>query len=217
MGKLHRLYLTKTGKQNIVHFRECFYLNRNICSAKRLRIEPIDILTNEYRFCQRCSPVSVKYREERKVIEDYASLNKQKLDLKHGMLYISNGYSAWIVVPGSRAPFLSLYHRNTINKINDSSPIEGYHLQKDDMRNIRSILKYIVRHDKYRKEINAQLAAEEKHIKEMARDASEAFLKNGEKGKSQRKHYTHKKRNVISADTSDWESFKALFKPNAAE
>lgn len=214
--KVQCLYQSKNGRKDIVHFLGCHYINRNASSPKMLRTKPTKIYGSEFHFCQHCSPVSLKYREERKDIEAIAQEPGQTLTLEHGMLKIANGYSEWLVVPSNSSSSLSLYHKNTMNKLDDPTLIDGYHLQIASIHSIVKVLLYIVDHDRYRKQVNAQKRAEQKHIQELTKQASAAYFKKEGKRKPQKKHFTHKERQVITADTSDWEAFQALFKPNAA-
>ena len=210
--KTERFYRSK--RSLVVHYPSCPYLHLN--RAEVLNLEPAALYTGAYRFCQFCSPVSVQYRMARKDIQRLAAESGQTLTLSRGMLSITNDYSAWLVVPGRRAS-LDLYHKNKLNKLGDVSPIEGYHLQREGVADIPWVLAYICQHDAFRKEANAQIRAERKHIQELTAEARDIHLKNEKKKKPNRRHFVHKKSKAIQADTSDWEAFRALFKSNASE
>lgn len=210
------LYLTGSGRHNIVHFSGCHYLNRKPNSARLLEYVPSDLYTSSFSFCQHCSPVAVIYRKERARITKYAEEHNQKLTMEYGMLHIANGYSEWMVVPSDRRGCLCLYHKSTVIHVDDESPIAGYHLQMDYRYSIAKIQKYIVSHDLYRKSANAKKQAERKRLQALTAEAAAACYKKSGKKKRCASHFTPKKKQVIVADTSDWEAFTALFKPNAA-
>lgn len=211
--KAERFYRSKRGI--VVHYPSCPYLHPK--RAEILDLEPAALYSGAYRFCQFCSPVSVQYRTARKDIQRLAAESGQTLTLSRGMLSVTNDYSAWLIVPGRRTS-LDLYHKNKLNKLEDHiSPIEGYHLQRTGVASISWVLTYICQHDAFRKENNAQIRAERKHIQELTAEARDIHLKNEKKKKPNRRHYVHKKSKAIQADTSDWEAFRALFKSNASE
>lgn len=211
--KAERFYRSKRGI--VVHYPSCPYLHPK--RAEILDLEPAALYSGAYRFCQFCSPVSVQYRTARKDIQRLAAESGQTLTLSRGMLSVTNDYSAWLIVPGRRTS-LDLYHKNKLNKLEDHiSPIEGYHLQRTGVASISWVLTYISQHDAFRKENNAQIRAERKHIQELTAEARDIHLKNEKKKKPNRRHYVHKKSKAIQADTSDWEAFRALFKSNASE
>ena len=214
--KAWHLYQTKTGGADVVHFPGCRYLKRNSENTKELIRSPADFLNGSYRFCQCCSPVAVMYRQEKKAAADYAGQHHQTLTARRGILAVSNGYSDWLIVPHRDPTIVSLYHKSTLAVLNDDSVIDGYHLQIPCMRSICAILKYVESHDAYRKKANAQKRAEQKRLKELVCDASNAFFGKDGRRKPKSRRYVPKKSGVIRADTSDWAAFRALFKPNAA-
>jgi len=209
-------YFYRTNRSVVVHYSSCPYLGGHPDRAEVLELEPAALYDGPYRFCQLCSPVSVQYRRARKDIERLAAESGQHLTLSRGLLSVTNGYSAWLVVPGSQSS-LDLYHKNTLNKLGDASPIKGYHLQRENVPDIPWVLAYISQHDAFRKSANAQIRAEKKHIQALTAEARDTHLKNEKKKKSNHRHYVHKKSKAIQADTSDWEAFRALFKSNASE
>ena len=213
--KTERFYRTK--RSTVAHYSFCPYLGGHPDKAESMELEPAMLYSGQYRFCQFCSPVSVQYRTARKDIERLAAEYGQNLTLSRGILSVTNGYSAWLLVPGGRSS-LNLYHKNTLNKLEDNtSPIEGYHLQREGVVSIPWVLTYISQHDAFRKSANAQIRAEKKHIQELTAEACDTHLKNERKKKPNRRHHVHKKSKAIQADTSDWEAFRALFKSNVSE
>ena len=115
--KTERFYRTK--RSVVAHYSFCPYLGGHPDKAESMELEPAMLYSGQYRFCQFCSPVSVQYRTARKEIEGLAAEHGQNLTLSRGILSVTNGYSAWLLVPGGRSS-LNLYHKNTLNKLEDN-------------------------------------------------------------------------------------------------
>ena len=181
-----------------------------------------------------CSPVSVCYRNDKDRIEHYAAVHQQTLYLKRGVLEISTKQSKWLIVPAHENKGICLYHKNTIKNMYGLYAMEGYHRQKIRRKTIFSCLIYINDHDKYTlaeekrrqeairqenelKEAERKAAEESARTKKAASELAKDFIKFKKRKKTPAKPRTGKKSNVITADTSDWENFMALFKPNAAK
>lgn len=218
--KVQYLYRTGFGKGHIAHFAGCHYLRRTPNAVQALQLSPSELYADSCAFCQYCLPVSVIYRKERKALTKFAPIHHLTMTMERGTLHITNGYSSWLLVPSNHQGRICLYHKNTRKESKDTSLIKGYHLQRDSMKSIRSILYYIESHDKYRKaEDQKQLAEkkEKKQQKQVAASAANSYYKHLGRKKRRLPHYTPKPKQVIAADTSDWEAFKALFKPCALD
>lgn len=221
--KVEGVYRTGGGKGHVVHFAECHYLRRRPDAVQALPIMPSALYAGPQRFCQYCSPVSAAYRKERKTVTKFAEKHHQKLTIEHGMLHLTNGYSAWLLVPSDHRGRICLYHKNTQKRPGEESPIEGYHFQRDSWKSIQAIQRYIESHDQYRKAENKKLQAEKKAERKekkqqkrlVASTVSSYYKSLGRKKRLP--HYTPKRKQVVTANTADWEAFKALFKPCAVE
>nr|MCR4641233.1 hypothetical protein [Lachnospiraceae bacterium] len=70
-------------------------------------------------------------------------------DPADGTLDIVTPYSEWKLRAMENRSFLWLYHRNTVDFDDGSSPYAGYHFQRIRYRTILWHLKYIINHDWY--------------------------------------------------------------------
>lgn len=148
------VFQNERSNDKAVHFHGCPYLSPDRAKLKCIWGNLEDLYSSDYHFCSHCSPVSFLYHAEQQVIEQYANTHSQELSLQNGTLYISNGYSSWMVLPANETTGICLYHKSTANHGTDLSKVKGYHMQNKSFSTILEILEYIVKHDIFRKKEN---------------------------------------------------------------
>ncbi len=143
----------KNGKNRIVHTSNCFHILR----CKKGDIAYFGTLdaayNNGYRLCKHCDFLSAQYQREKAEIKKYCKENPIVVQKKSLFILVSAPLSMWRMVLSSDNKHISLYHKNFFDKNEtDLSIIRGYHLQNISKCSIIGYLKYILEHDKYRRQ-----------------------------------------------------------------
>lgn len=218
-----------TIRSNVVHTPTCHFVVGKEARWAVTELRSKEIHASRYRFCQHCSPVAMKYRAERKELVSHAAQSGMTLRQEQGLLYITSKHDQWIVAPSASMQAIVVYHKNQWNKPGPKPDIPGYHYQDFRCQTLLQVLKCIDAHDEYKKQVikeskerKEREKKEAERAKQLAYETSVDYYK--KKGKSThtkksgpKTHASHAKDHVIKADPCDWESFRALFRPNAAE
>ncbi len=101
--------------------------------------------------CRYCADVLKKVPSELSDLQNICEANDISIlfDQTDGTLDITTPYSEWKLRAVENSDLLYLYHKNTLDFDDGSSPYAGYHFQGKQYRTILWHLKYIISHDWY--------------------------------------------------------------------
>ena len=145
------------SKNRIFHYPNCIYVSR---------INPENLISFDskddaracgYRQCVYCSRIIRYYEQDKIAIDRFISTHHLKMYIEDDSMYIDNESACWKITTVSDGEGLILYHGNTERyerlEMKDGHIQHHYHLQKyRGNRDIMSMLKYIIEHDKWKSE-----------------------------------------------------------------
>lgn len=139
-------YINKIS--GIIHKNTCSYSKRTLENNSLYVSSVCDELSNGHRFCKCCC--------KNNIIENFTELMEENSIVYQlsddGSTEIETPVSKWKIVYYGDKPVL--YHKNDYYVQSTVSKIEGYHFQTNKLKNVHSIINYIICHDDYRKAHN---------------------------------------------------------------
>lgn len=142
-------YSTKSSEK-VFHLPQCNIARRIRQEYKERLYSPEVAWELGYRQCNCCSLVGMRLRKEQKEVEQFCQENDITYHLEDGQLHIQTPSSEWRIVVCGKFNNFSLYHKNTLQKLEEVvSIIPGYHAQAVRYNTILEYLHYIIQHDKY--------------------------------------------------------------------
>lgn len=193
------LLCSKKSRNKILHNEHCGHLN-NANSENIISYASIDeALKAGCVPCKHCSNIMKRYRFEEKWIAKYCTNHSIECYPESiGVKVLSADNDEWFIVTHKHKK-LALYHKNTYEKKNSTSPIEGYHYQSVTYSSYSEMLKYISHHDEYRKEQLTRKAAKLKEEKRLAKlhNKNRSTQKIKKKSKKNKQSSAQKYRNYI--------------------
>lgn len=144
------IYANKKSVKKVVHVKECSYLKnkkqKNIIIFSDMR----EALKHGYTLCQKCNPIKKQYLREEIFVNNFARANNLKVEFHKNEINVQSSLEQWKIVVDCDGSGMALYHRNTENRYNDNY-VPNYHNQGVARETIVDYLKYIVKHDIYKK------------------------------------------------------------------
>ena len=142
-------------KRKIFHYKDCICVNS---------INPLDIIYFNskddarkcgYNHCYRCSKLVSYYNKDKEEIDKFIMQNYMKMYIEDDSMFIDNITSAWKITTESTRYGLVLYHANSerISKLKVRNKHIQYNYHKQNYKgnkDILSMLKYIIEHDKWK-------------------------------------------------------------------
>lgn len=143
---------SKHSRMKIFHKEDCHYAKR-IHDNNELHFRSIDQAELcGYCYCLYCAPIMKYYRRERKESDSLCRENGVLVQLNDdGTMEVKSKRDQWKIDLDEKNALLVLYHKNTVDTTELSAVFQGYHNQDVRKKSMKQIVKYIIKHDKYRK------------------------------------------------------------------
>lgn len=143
-------YYSKKSKSGILHFSGCFHLER-IAGENRGTITSLEEAKRmDFRLCRCCSPLAVHYRKEIDPQLRCRHTGKALVLFGDFSVEVATPLSRWKLIPTDTGG-ICLYHQNTLHPDDNDGAVPGYHPQQECRSSIRAYLRYIDKHDDYRR------------------------------------------------------------------
>ncbi len=182
---------SKRSSEKIVHNEGCRYAKMISPGNKQY------FYTTEAAFkagktaCIHCSSVMSQVPGEIKDLQNICDANDMGIMFDHsdGTLDVIAPQSEWKIADEGGKRFLRLYHRNTVDFDDGTSPYEGYHYQRVTGRSITEILQYIIVHDWYKIQ---EMERRERHRERISKRGMRPYYRKrgGNKTSKYKKAYT---------------------------
>lgn len=144
------IYANKNSVKKVIHIKECSYLKNKEQKNIIVFFDMGEAFRQGYMLCQKCNPIKKQYFREGVFINNFAKANNLKVELGKQEINIQSSLEQWKIVVAHDGYGMALYHRNTENRYNDNY-VPNYHNQGVARETIVDYLKYIVKHDIYKK------------------------------------------------------------------
>lgn len=144
--------MSKGSVEKMVHEENCRYA-KMIAAHNRVAFDtPEEGFAAGGTACIHCSVLMKKVSAEFRGLQRICEANGIDIifDYSDGTLNIAAPRSEWKISTLGDGHALNLYHKNTANYDDGSSPYAGYHAQRIWYGTIRRHLEYIVAHDRYK-------------------------------------------------------------------
>lgn len=147
------IYSTNSHRK-IAHLSHCKILKRIPKTSRRTFTSLEEAQAHGYRLCRCCPAIAVKYRKERKQVDQYCRDNGFICKLLDNGIHIISKHDCWRLIVNGSNKSLFLYHKNTDKSRGGSRSdlVPGFHSQKFRTDTILGYLRYISSHDAYREE-----------------------------------------------------------------
>lgn len=143
------------SKRHIFHYKDCVCVRTIPEKDIRYFGSKDEARGNGYTHCYRCSKLVSYYNKDKDEIDKFILQNYMKMYIRDDAMYIDNITSAWKITTEPTRYGLVLYHANSerISKLKIENKHIQYHYHKQRYKgnkDILSMLRYIVEHDKWK-------------------------------------------------------------------
>ena len=163
------MYVTsRISTENMVHEENCRYAKMMAPKNKVFFHSAQDAYAKGKIACRYCSAVMRKLPAEMKDVSNICEANGINISFNYedGTLEVATSMSEWKIAPVGNRKVMNLYHKNSLDYDDGSSPYTGYHFQKIQSDTILGHLKIIVEHDWYKSQIQAKTTRKVKYGRE---------------------------------------------------
>ena len=146
--------MSKRSREQMIHDETCRYAKMT-APHNRVFFHTAEAAYAKGQIAGRyCAAAMKALRIELGELQDFCEANGISIYFEHsyGTLQIIAPESEWKIAVVGVHQLLRLYHKNTADFDNGSSPYVGFHFQNVRRATILGYLKYIVEHDRYWKE-----------------------------------------------------------------
>ncbi len=156
------MYVTsKKSAERMIHEENCRYAKMMAPRNKVFFHSAQDAYAKGKIACRYCSMVMKKLSSEMTDIQNICEANGLSIAFNYidGTLEVTSPMSEWKIAPVGNKEMMNLYHKNTANFDDGTSPYTGYHFQREWHRSVLEHLRDIVEHDWYKKHLEEQKRA----------------------------------------------------------
>ncbi len=149
------MYITsRNSKDNMVHNTGCRYADKILPRNKVYYDSAETAYTKGKCACRYCAAVMQYVYEEMDSLKEICAANGYDImfDAVTGTLDVIAPDSEWKIAVVGTSCHLVLFHKNTVNYDDGSSPFVGYHFQNAQCNTVSAYLNMIREHDQYKKE-----------------------------------------------------------------
>ena len=149
------LTLIGDSKRKIFHYKDCICVKEILEKDKVYFNSKEDARLHGYEHCYRCSKLVSYYNKDKDAIDKFILHNYMKMYIEDDSMFIDNITSAWKITTESTRYGLELFHANSerISKLKVKNKHIQYNYHKQNYKgpkDIISMLKYIIEHDKWK-------------------------------------------------------------------
>ncbi len=151
------LTLIGDSKRRVFHYKDCICI-KSIPEKDRVYFKSKeDARSHGYEHCYRCSKLVSYYNKDKDEIDKFILHNYMKMYIEDDSMFIDNITSKWKITTESTRYGLVLFHANLekISKLKIKNKHIQYHYHKQNYKgnkDILSMLKYIIEHDKWKQD-----------------------------------------------------------------
>lgn len=152
--------MSKEATSMVYHRPECRYAQK-IYKRNRVQMNWEEAEWKGYHPCKCCDGADFIYKLELSNIESFAEKHDLDVDLKNNKIYVRTDVGCWKIVYKRSSQKFILLHRNYVNGRIGLDEVDNapYHRQGDmwDSGSIMKYLKYIQKHDEFKKNMPSDL------------------------------------------------------------
>lgn len=160
--------MSRQSTSMVYHRAECRYV-KQIHEKNRVKAEWEDAEWKGYRPCRCCDGTSFLYNLELEEIDLFSRQHNLDVDLKNYKVYVRTDVGCWKIIYKRSMQKFILLHRNYVKGHIGLDEVENapYHRQGDmaDSGSIMKYLKYIQKHDAFKKKMPTDLSQMPKDTK----------------------------------------------------
>ena len=143
-------FYSKAVRKKIIHTEQCRYCG----SITPTQLGSFSTIAEAYaagfRLCKTCSPLASFFHSDESKAMEICIEKGLAVHLGKKYITITSPRSQWRIVADDNRNGTKLYHRNGLERRNESDFIPGYHDQGVCYKTLPEYLDYIVDHDSYR-------------------------------------------------------------------
>ena len=145
---------SRNSKDNMVHSTGCGYAGRILPRNKVYYDTAETAYTKGKCACRYCAAVMQYVNKEMDLLKEMCGDYGYELlfDAATGTIDVVTPDSEWKIAVAGASRKLVLFHKNTANYDDGSSPYVGYHFQNAQCSSVSGYLEMIREHDKYKQE-----------------------------------------------------------------